>query len=353
MDEQHLTVAAVGLTGCAEVLLEIAWELPSLKIVAVGDTDPTCAEAAGRKYECDSYTDYRQLIIRNNADLLFIGAPPHQSTDPIRQALQKKMNVLAAWPWALNFEQGAEFINLAKREGVLFTVAQNGRFGRPFDHIMKFLHTSVEQSNTIHLVSAVCHLPTGPLEPSQRWRLDPQLSGGGVLMQNCYNLIDELVLCFGLPQRVYALTQSQAPDRQQRLSLTEDTAVMSMQFSDTLIAQLCASRTLGPARQHLRIHGKDQHLTATVDEVVICDNAGQELDRATYANDRRPSLERLLNNLASHIADPKENLLYPEHGMDLNTIAVVESAYLSARTGMAEEPARILRLAGAETSALL
>jgi predicted dehydrogenase len=263
------------------------------------------------------------------------------------------MNILAAWPWALNFEQGAEFINLAKREGVLFTVAQNGRFGRAFDHIMKFLHASVEQSNTIHLVSAVCHLPTGPLEPSQRWRLDPQLSGGGVLMQNCYNLIDELVLCFGLPQRVYALTQSQAPDRQQRLSLTEDTAVMSMQFSDTLIAQLCASRTLGPARQHLRIHGKDQHLTATVDEVVICDNAGQELERATYANDRRPSLAGLLNNLAAHIADPKENLLYPEHGMDLNTMAVVESAYLSARTGMAEEPARILRLAGAETSALL
>ena len=211
MDEQQLTVAAIGLTGCVEDLLEIAWEMPTLRIVAVGDTDPTSAEVAGRKYECAHYTDYRQLIVQNKADLLFIGAPPHQTIDHIRQALQKKMNILSAWPWTLNFEQGAEFINTAKREGVLFTVAQNGRFGRPFEHILKFLHSSVEQSNTVHLVTLACHLPAESLAPSERWRLDPQLTGGGVLLQNCYNLIDEMVLCFGLPQRVYALTQSQRP----------------------------------------------------------------------------------------------------------------------------------------------
>lgn len=353
MDEQPLTVAAVGLTSLTETLLEIAWAEPVFRIIAVGDTDQVCAEAAARKYECDAYTDYRQLIVQNQADLLLVGAPPHQSVEYIRQALQKKMNILSGWPWAVNFEQGAEFINLARREGVLFTVAQRGRFGRSFEYIQRFLHTSVEQSNTIHFITAVCHIPIGPLEPSQRWLYDPQLAGGGVLMQNCYTLIDELSLCFGLPQRVYALTQSQAPDRQQRLSLTEDTAVITMQYSDTLIAQLCASRTLGPARQHLRIHGRERHLTATPVDVVVCDNAGSELERFDYKDDERPSLERLMKNLSGHLLNPKDNPLYPEYGVDLNTLAVIEAAYLSARTGMAEEPARILRLAGAEASALL
>ena len=347
-DKPPLKIAAIGLTGRMEALLETAWAGPQFRIVAVGDTDQVRAEAAARKYECDSFSDYRQLIVQNQADLLLIGAPPHHCTELIRQALPKKMNILADWPWAVNFEQGAEFFNLARREGVLFTVAQNGRFSRSFEHIQRFLHTSVEQSNTIHLITAVCHIPVGPLEPSQRWLYDPKLAGGGVLIQNCYNLIDELTLCFGLPQRVYALTLSQAPDRQQRLSITEDTAIVSMQFSDTLIAQLCASRTLGPARQHLRIHGKDLHLTATPKEVVICDNAGAELEKAQYENDPQVSLERLLMNVAEHLLDPKEVPLYPEHSVDLNTLAVIEAAYLSARTGMAEEPARILKLAGAE-----
>lgn len=353
MDEQQLTVAAIGLTDLTETLLDIAWAAPMFRILAVADIDQGHAEAAARKYECDAYTDYRQLIVQNQVDILLVGAPPHQCTDYIRQAIQKKMNILTRWPWAVNFEQGAEFINLAKRENILFSVAQNGRFSKPFNHIMNFLQTSVEQSNTLHLISAVCHIPIGPLEPSQRWLYDPKLAGGGVLMQNCYNLIDELTLCFGLPQRVYAITQSQAPDRQQRLSLTEDTAVISMQFSDTLMAQLCASRTLGPARQHLRIHGKTMHLTATPEEVVVCDNAGTELERSEYKDDRHSSLERLLMNLAQNLLNPNEKPLYPDHGVDLNTLAVIESAYLSARTGMAEEPARMLKLAGAEGAALL
>ena len=346
-DERQLTVIAAGLNELTETLLEIAWTERAFRIVAVGDMDQVRAEAAARKYECQAYTDYRQLIVRNQADVLLVGAPPHQAIDYIRQALQKKMHVVNCRPWAVNFEQGAEFITMAGREGVLFVVAQNGRFGLPFEHIKRFLHTSVEQSNTIHLISAICHVPLGSLEPSQRWLYDPQLAGGGVLMQNCYDLIDELSLCFGLPQRVYALTQSQAPDRQQRLSLTEDTAVVTMQYSDTLTAQLCASRTLGPARQHLRIHGKEMHLTATPEEVVVYDNAGNELERAEYKDDRRPSLERLMRNLAGHLLEPGQTPLMPEHGVDLNTLAVIEAAYLSARTGMAEEPARILRLAGA------
>jgi len=347
-----LTVAAVGLTPLTKALLEIAWENPQLKIVAVGDTDAVCAEATARKYECDDFTDYRRLVVQNQIDLLLVGAPPHQAVDHIRQAIQKKTHILAACPWAVNFEMGAEFINLARHEGVVFATAQAGRFSRAFEHIMQFLHNSVEQSNTIHLVTAVCHIPIGPLEPSQRWLYDPQLAGGGVLMQNCYNLIDELTLCFGLPQRVYTLTQSQAPDRQQRLSLTEDTAVVSMLFSDTLMAQVCASRTLGPARQHLRIHGKDMHLTATPEEVVICDNAGAELEKAVYKDDRRASLQRLMDNLIAHLILPKQVELYPEFGVDLNTLAVIEAAYLSARTGMPEEPCRILRLAKAESSTL-
>lgn len=349
---EPLAVAAIGLTPLTETLLEIAWENPRLKIVAVGDKDAACAEATARKYECDAFTDYRQLVVQNQADLLITGAPPHQTVEHLRQALQKKTHILATCPWAVNFEMGAEFIRLARHEGVVFATTQSGRFSRAFEHIMTFLHNSVDQSNTIHLVTAVCHIPVGAIEPSQRWLYDPQLAGGGVLMQNCYNLIDELTLCFGLPQRVYTLTQSQAPDRQQRLSLTEDTAVVSMLFSDTLTAQVCASRTLGPARRHLRIHGKDLHLTATPEEVVVCDNAGAELEKAAYKDDLYPSLQRLMDNLIAHLISPTQTELYPEFGMDLNTLAVIEAAYLSARTGMPEEPSRILHLAGAEGSTL-
>ncbi|MBL7215336.1 MAG: hypothetical protein ISS71_06635, partial [Phycisphaerae bacterium] len=221
------------------------------------------------------------------------------------------------------------------------------RFSLPYNHFLKYVtHPDTEQA--WHLISAVCHVPTVEIAPAMRWLNDPKTAGGGVLLQNCYDLIDELVLCFGLPQRVYALTINQAPDKSQRLSLTEDTAILTMQFADNLIAQLCASRTLGPARHHLRVHGKLQHLTATDEAVVIGKNTSKTSKKVKYPKDGIPAQQRMLENLAMSLLDPKNHTLYPPYGCDLKTFAVIEAAYLSNRTGMPEEPARILNLAGFE-----
>ena len=54
----------------------------------------------------------------------------------------------------------------------------------------------------------------------------------------------------------------------------------------------------------------------------------------------------MLENLALSLLDPKHHTFYPEYGCDLRTFAVIEAAYLSNRTGMPEEPSRILNLAG-------
>lgn len=354
MTEQTLKIAAIGLTDQAMELLDIASESGFYSVVAAGDALHERAEACGRKFECPVFKDYRQLIIATDADFLLFGSPAHQSVEFIRLALQEGVHVLKTPPPALNFTQLTELYRLAKKQDRFFLTLQNGRFRQPFERVRNHLsEVSRRGDDTWHLVSAVCHVPSAEPNDQTRWLNDPNMAGGGVLLQNCYDLIDELLLCFGLPQKVYALTINQAPDRQQRMSLTEDTAIVTMQFTDTLIAQICASRTLGPARRHLRFHGKTQHLTATEEEVVLYDNSGNLLEQKNYAADDVPSQKRMLENLALSFRDPAACSLYPMHGFDLTTFAVIEAAYLSARTGMAEDPARILRLADIDPAGLL
>lgn len=345
MTERKIKLAAAGLTDEAQELVAIAVETGLYEIVAVGDERQERAEMCRRRYECPAYTDYRQLIVQAKADMLLFGAPIHRCAEFIKLGMQEHCHILQMCPPALNFEQLASFYHTAKKEQVQFFTTQHGRFGAAFDYVRDF--TAAEASNEAnnwHLISAVCHVPIGELEPERRWLYDPQTAGGGVLLQSCYGMIDQLLLCFGMPQNVYALMMSQAPDRQQRMSLTEDTAVVTMQFTETLIGQLCASRTLGPARRHLRVHGKHKHLTSAGDEVVIYDNTGVLLRQEQYPDDERPSKKRMLENIARSLLEPETNAIYPEHGFDLNTFAVIEAAYLSARTGMAEEPRRLLKL---------
>ena len=354
MTERTLKIAAIGLTEPALGLLDIASESGLYVIAAAADTRQARLDMCERKFECPVFTDYRQLMIATEADFLLFGEPTHQCVEFIQLALQEEFNVLKTLPPALNFSQLTELYRLAKKHKRIFITMQNGRFRLPFEHIRNHLiKTNRKDDHFWHLVSAVCHVPMGEPDTEMRWLNDPNMAGGGVLLHNCYDLIDELLLCFGLPQKVYALTINQAPDRQQRMSLTEDTAVVTMQFTDSLIAQICASRTLGPARRHLRVHGKQQHLTATEEEVVLYDNGGALLEQKTYAADDLSSQKRMMENLATSFQNPDTCQLYPSHGFDLKTMAVIEAAYLSTRTGMAEDPGRILGLADIDPSGIL
>jgi predicted dehydrogenase len=354
MPERTLKIAAIGLTDTALGLLDIASESGLYSIAAAADARQERLDMCERKFECSVFTDYRQLIIATEADFLLFGDPIHQCLEFIQLALQENFNVLKTLPPALNFSQLTELYRFAKKRKRLFITMQNGRFRLPFEHIRNHLIKSDHKDDhSWHLVSAVCHVPMGEPDTEMRWLNDPNMAGGGVLLHNCYDLIDELLLCFGLPQKVYALTINLAPDRQQRMSLTEDTAVVTMQFTDSLIAQICASRTLGPARRHLRVHGKQQHLTATEEEVVLYDNGGALLEQKSYAADDLSSQKRMMKNLATSFQNPGTCQLYPPHGFDLKTMAVIEAAYLSTRTGMAEDPGRILHLADIDPSGIL
>ncbi|MCE5184539.1 MAG: Gfo/Idh/MocA family oxidoreductase [Planctomycetaceae bacterium] len=352
MTEQTVKLAAIGLTDEAQELLAIAVASGLYTIAAAGDERAERAQGCARRYECPAYTDYRQLIVQTKADLLLFGAPVHRVGEFIKLGIQEHFHILQMCPPALNFEQLAVFYRMANKERVRFFTTAWRRFEESFGFVRRFVDEAKDEGNSWHLVSAVCHVPIGELESERRWLYDPQTAGGGVLLQSCYDMIDQLVLCFGMPQKVYALMISQAPDRQQRMSLTEDTAVVTMQFTETLIGQLCASRTLGPARRHVRVHGKLKHLTTAGEEVVIYNNSGILLRQENYPDDERPSKRRMLENIAWGLLGKEGHVLWPEHGFDLNAMAVIEAAYLSARTGMAEEPSRILNLAEKTTAVL-
>ncbi len=339
-----LTVAVLGLTEPIERLLECAWQKDSFTIAAVSDSDSEKAAGAARRYECRAFDDIRQLIVQVRPDVFLAGRPVHQCAEAIDLAIEKQCHVLKTAPAALTFEQAAQWIGESARQQRCFMTVQPSRFHPLLGAFRDLLDRA--EINFWHLISGICHLPRPPLEPEDRWLYDPSLAGGGVLLQDAYWLIDELVLCFGLPQQVYMQRANQAPDRQQRLSITEDTAVVVMRFSDTLIAQVCASRTLGPPRRHLRVHGKDRFVTLQEDRLTLSSHEGRILEEKRTTGSGPFWAEQLLDNLAGHIRKPDQLALFPPPETELKVMAVVEAAYLSAKTGMPEAPSRILQLAG-------
>ena len=63
-------------------------------------------------------------------------------------------------------------------------------------------------------------------------------------------------------------------------------------------------------------------------------------------------MAKVLNNFAQNILSENEDSLLSSAESNLPTMAVIEAAYLSARTAAPEEPARIMKLAQMENEQL-
>ena len=265
MSEGKLKTAVLGLKNKGSVLLEAAGKIERFELVAVADSDGELAEKTAEQYGCENFDDYRQLVTAMDSRLrsddkesaddkengydkknghpagcLLVAAGMHSCEEYVRMAMKKKINILKLAPVARDFEESSELVRLAEHENIKFAIGNPGRFAKSFTKLLDFIKESrIEQ---VFLITAFCNF-AGQNHPA--WQTDPKLAGGGVLLHNCYQIIDQIIMNFGAPEQVYSLHTNAAADKQQRHYLTEDTAVVTMKFSDTLSGNLIASRRPG------------------------------------------------------------------------------------------------------------
>lgn len=314
-------------------------------IVAVAEKETDLAQQTARQYGCAAFDDYRRLVIQNDLDCLLVAAGMHSCEQYLRSAIKKRFNIFKLKPLARNFEEATELVRLAQAEHAKIAVAVPLRFSEGLCHLRSVLDNgSIEQ---ISLVTVCCEYRT---EHLSAWHLDPALAGGGVLLHESYEIIDLLLRSFGVPEQVYSLLTNTAADRLQRHALTEDCAVVAMRFGSDLRLNLVATRATGPhaITESICCLSKDRLLVFGRDKMTIEDRSGRKLKQKRFSYDDGAAMKEALENFALSILDPQQNPFSCGAKEQLQTMAVIEAAYLSSRTGMPEQPRRILALEQAE-----
>jgi hypothetical protein len=93
------------------------------------------------------------------------------------------------------------------------------------------------------------------------------------------------------------------------------------------------------------LYAKDKILTVSDTQLVMSDGLGKAIKKSIYDDDGLESMTELLKNFAFSIFSPGKNKLCSSGRENLKDMAVIESAYLSARTGFPEEPGKVLQMA--------
>ena len=113
------------------------------KIVAVVDHIEDRRKRAEQEFGCDTYSDYRELLKRDDIDLIVNSTLSHMHVPVTVDILNAKFNVLCEKPLARKAEEVDMLIDTAKKSGKVFAIYQQSRFAPYFTQVRKVIDSGV------------------------------------------------------------------------------------------------------------------------------------------------------------------------------------------------------------------
>jgi predicted dehydrogenase len=129
----------VGLVGCGGISAQhlSAYRHAGYQVVALCDRNEHKARERREKYypEAAVYTDYRELLRRDDVQVVDLTPHPRDRAGMIRDALEAGKHVLSQKPFVTDLDQGEALCDLAERSGLRLAVNQNGRWAPHFSYL--------------------------------------------------------------------------------------------------------------------------------------------------------------------------------------------------------------------------
>lgn len=335
-----------GVIGCGWASVGHAVGAVSLRdkdvdLVAVADADADrLASVADRFDVSHRYTDFNELLERDDIDAVSICVPDYLHHDVAIAAMRAGKHVLCEKPLAMNTAQVHSMIRTAEETGAALSVVFNHRY-RPA-HRRLYLAARAGGFGRL-LIGYVFHsseVRANPGIPST-WRKRADRVGGGVLTMQTVHFLDILMWALGEPvQRVRCATANRNhPDEQ-----VEDVGAVIVEFeSGALVTVAATNASPMDDLTRLELHGTDGYAVLEGYEIQQWKAAAayQEPPLGLPEIELDPALAAQLFFGPGHVLQVTEFIQDMRNGkppavpaqVGLDTVAVLEAAYESSRTG--------------------
>jgi len=235
----RMAVISAGAIGVAH--MRACYMNYSTDLVAIAEPDEGRLKSAAELYhiaEKDRYTDWREMIKRDDIDAVIVASPDQYHAEHTIACLEAGKHVLCEKPFALTREDCQAMIDAQRRTGLKLMVGQAGRYSPGFVKA-KELITSGIIGEIFYAESEYAHdyskIPGQAINGQPcNWRHDPKRHG--ILGGGCHAL-DMLRWMVGNPTEVTSYAN--------RMMLkdwpTDDTSITIMRFPNGAIGKVFVS----------------------------------------------------------------------------------------------------------------
>lgn len=203
----EITLGAIGLGGLGNIELNTYDEMDDVQIAAGADIVAASRENFESKFDAPAYESYETLLDEHAADLdaVTIVTPHTLHHEQAMTCMKQGLDVFLEKPMVTGTENAVELVEYANDNDRVVQVGYQRHFHSGFEEIKEVVDSG--RIGNIHMVN--CFLGQDWIDLMEdRWRSNPELSGGGQLYDSGSHLLDALLWTTGTrAKRVTALIE--------------------------------------------------------------------------------------------------------------------------------------------------
>lgn len=343
----------MGIVGAGNIFraehVKPLLEHEEVELVAVCDVNQERAEKVAKEYGIPSvYSDYKELLLRDDIDLIDICTPNLYHSEISIAALNAGKHVFCEKPDAVNPEEAQKMADAAKANGKIMMAMRNNRF----TPAARYLKRYIGEGNMGEIYTGRCGwIRRRGIPGKGGWFTTKELSGGGPLIDLGVHFIDLAMWLMGNPKPVSvsgctytkfandeisdSLHSSFGEKKSDGTFDVEDLAIGFIRFENgtSLQIEFSWASNIGEEMNFVELRGTRAGFSLKKGELQIFSEAAGQLTNITpviKGNGAAPHGEHL-KHFIDCVQKRAEPIILPEHGVDM--IKILSAIYKSAESG--------------------
>lgn len=319
---------------------------PAAQVVALADTDETrLEEVAAEAGIVSAYTDYEEMLVKANLDILCIALPNYLHKPVTLAGLAAGCHVLCEKPMAMNTAEARDMMAAADKAGRRLMINFNQRFAEG----NRMLKHQIDAGlfGHIYYARSIWHRRRG-MPGFGGWFGVKEKAGGGPLIDLGVHKLDLALWMMGYPKPAYVLGSTydyiaaEIAQRSRKSFDVEDFAAAVVKFENgaTLMLEASWASHIDKEYQEFQILGT---------KAGYCSGPGMDEKIHTEINDThmdiemtqcfRPGAPSSMYNLVDCIVNDAEPVVTAHQGMVV--MQILDALYESSRTNAPVDVSRI------------
>lgn len=337
-----------GIIGCGNIgpihAAAIA-EVKNAKLVGVSDVVEATATKLASKYGAEAYTDYREMLKRDDLHAVCLCVPSGLRADIAEKCARAGKHILSEKPLEVTSRRIDRILRATDKAGVMLGCIFQSRFADDSQHVK----AAIEQGRFGKLVLGDAYIKwyrSQAYYDSGAWRGTWKLDGGGALMNQGIHTIDLLTWYMGPVKAVRAQTTCIAHKNLE----VEDLATAMLEFENGALGVIEGSTAVWPGHpSRVEIHGTSGSVVQEDGKII-----SWQFEKRKPIDKKIEATLKQASELGSGAGDPLSSLAIEGHRRQIddftkaistgrppridgregrNSVQLIEKIYRSAKTG--------------------